>query len=140
MDLKQIYNDILTEHNQHPTHAGIMEKPDLILEGVNPSCGDDYTLQLKVENGIITDGQFAGDGCAISKASVDMMLDIMIGKTTKEALHLSSIFQNMIRGKATDEEIEELEDAGILESVSHMPARVKCAVLGWRTVEDMLTK
>ena len=139
MDLKQIYNEILTEHNRHPEHFGVMENADLTLEGVNPSCGDDYTLMLKLSgDGTVEDGTFTGDGCAISKASVDMMLDLVIGRPKEEALHLAEIFQNMIKGRASEEEIEELEDAAILENVSHMPARVKCAVLGWHTIEQML--
>lgn len=138
MNLKSIYNEILNEHNRYPSYEGKLPNPDLELEGVNPSCGDDYTIQLMVENDIITDGRFTGEGCAISKASVDMMLELMIGKKIEEALRLSSIFQNMIKGTSTEEEIQELEEAAVLENVSHMPARVKCAVLGWHTVDQML--
>lgn len=106
--------------------------------GVNPSCGDDIVLQLKVEDGKITDGAFAGSGCAVSQASADMMLDLIIGKTKEEALKLSDLFLKMIHGEATPEEIEQLEEASSLQDISHMPARVKCAVLGWHTMEEML--
>ena len=109
-----------------------------MLEGINPSCGDDIFLKLKVENGVITDGAFVGDGCAISQASADIMLGMIIGKTKEEALHLGEIFSKMIKGTATEEEIESLEEAGALQDISHMPARVKCAVLGWRTLKEAL--
>ena len=131
------YNEIINEHNLKPYHKRAVEGANFTLEGVNPSCGDDIVLELKVEDGIIVDGGFTGDGCAISQASADIMLDLMIGKSQEEAIRLSDIFLRMIKGSITDEEKEELEEAGILESVSHMPARVKCAVLGWRTMREL---
>ncbi|MBQ1721237.1 MAG: SUF system NifU family Fe-S cluster assembly protein, partial [Lachnospiraceae bacterium] len=85
----------------------------------------------------IVDGGYTGDGCAISQASADMMLDLIIGKSKEEALRLSDIFLRMIKGSITEEEHAELEEAGILQDVSHMPARVKCAVLGWHTMDEM---
>ena len=94
-------------------------------------------MKLKVQDGVIVDGAFQGSGCAISQASADMMLDLVIGKTQDEALRLSDIFLRMIKGTATEDEIEELEEAASLQDVSHMPARVKCAVLGWHTMERM---
>lgn len=112
----------------------------LVLEGVNPSCGDDIILQLKVEDGQVVDGAFEGSGCAISQASADIMLDLIIGKSEEEARHLADLFLRMIKGEAGENEIEELEEAGALVDVSHMPARVKCAVLGWHTMEEMLDK
>ena len=86
----------------------------------------------------MVDGAFTGSGCAISQASADMMLDLVIGKPKEEALRLSDIFLRMIKGNASEEEIDELEEACVLQDVSHMPARVKCAVLGWHTLEQML--
>ncbi len=93
---------------------------------------------FKVEDGKITDGAFAGSGCAVSQASADMMLDLIIGRTKEEALELSDIFLKMIHDEATPEEIDRLEEASSLQDISHMPARVKCAVLGWHTMEEML--
>lgn len=138
MESRSFYNTILTEHNLHPLHKQVLKDANLALEGVNPSCGDDIVLQLKVENGQITDGAFAGSGCAVSQASADMMLDLIIGKTKEEALKLSDIFLKMIHDEATPDEIEQLEEASSLQDISHMPARVKCAVLGWHTMEEML--
>ena len=120
MDLKSLYQEILNEHNLNPTHKGVMENPTFTLQGVNPSCGDNIYLQLKIDdNGVISEGSFNGSGCAVSQASVDMMLDDIIGKPKDDAL-------------------EELDEAASLKNISKMPARVKCAVLGWHTMEEML--
>ena len=140
MQNNTFYNEILTDHNLHPGHKHDLPDADLVLEGVNPSCGDDIFLKLKVTDGKITDGAFEGDGCAISQASTDMMLDLIIGKSTEEALKLAETFLRMIKGQITPEEKDQLEEAGILEDISHMPSRVKCAVLGWHTMEEVLKK
>lgn len=132
------YNEILTDHNLHPGHKHDLPDANLVLEGVNPSCGDDIWLKLKVENDEIVDGAFVGDGCAISQASADMMLDLIIGKKKDEALKLADIFLRMIKGSVSDAELDELEEASILKDIAHMPARVKCAVLGWHTMEELL--
>ena len=110
----------------------------MVLQGINPSCGDDINLQLRIENDIITDASFNGSGCAISQASADMMIDLIIGKRKEEALRLAETFMGMIKGTATADQIENLEEAAALQDISHMPARVKCAVLGWRTMRQML--
>lgn len=138
MPSNTFYNEILTDHNLHPGHKHDLPDANLVLEGVNPSCGDDIWLKLKVEDGRITDGAFVGDGCAISQASADMMLDLIIGKSKEEAMKLAEIFLRMIKGEVTDEEMNQLEEASVLKDISHMPARVKCAVLGWHTMEEML--
>lgn len=138
MENKTFYNEILTDHNLHPGHKHALDDANMVLEGVNPSCGDDIFLNLKVENGIIADGSFQGDGCAISQASADIMLDLIIGKTKEEALELSDIFLRMIKGEASEDELELLEEASVLKDISHMPARVKCAVLGWHTLGEMI--
>ena len=140
MENRSFYNEILTEHNIRPEFKHDLPDANIVLEGVNPNCGDDIWLKLKVENGIIEDGAFVGDGCAISQASADIMLDLIIGKSEEEARHLADLFLRMIKGEAGENEIEELEEAGALVDVSHMPARVKCAVLGWHTMEEMLDK
>lgn len=138
MENKTFYNEILTDHNLHPAHKHDLEDANLVLEGVNPSCGDDIWLKLRVEDGIIVSGAFQGDGCAISQASADMMLDLIIGKTKDEALNLANLFLGMIQGTVSGEELEQLEEASVLQDVAHMPARVKCAVLGWHTMKEML--
>ena len=137
-DNRAFYNEILIDHNMHPAHKHELPDADMEMRGYNPNCGDDITLRLKVSEGVVVDGAFTGSGCAISQASADMMLDLVIGKPKEEALRLSDIFLRMIKGNASEEEIDELEEACVLQDVSHMPARVKCAVLGWHTLEQML--
>ena len=138
MESRSFYNEILTEHNIHPEFKHDLPDANLVLEGVNPNCGDDIFLQLKLDGDEIADGAFVGDGCAISQASADIMLGMIVGKKKEEALHLGELFLKMIKGEASDEEIDELEEASALKDISHMPARVKCAVLGWHTLEEML--
>ena len=138
MDTKELYREILNEHNINPLHKKEMENPTMSLNGVNPSCGDDITLNLKIEGDVVTDASFTGSGCAISQASCDMMADVIIGKSKETALKLAEIFDRMIKGEVSEEELEELDEAASLQDISHMPARVKCAMLGWRTMKEML--
>lgn len=140
MDIKSLYAEILNEHNISPNNKGVLDDATLTLQGVNPSCGDNIYLQLKIDDkGVITGGTFNGSGCAISQASVDMMLDNIIGKTKEEALAQADLFMDMIQGKEKDQEkLEVLDEAAALQNISFMPARVKCAVLGWHTMQEML--
>ncbi|MCD7945181.1 MAG: SUF system NifU family Fe-S cluster assembly protein [Clostridiales bacterium] len=138
MENRTFYNEILTSHNLRPLHKHDVPDANLELEGLNPSCGDHIILKLKVADGIVEDGGFVGSGCAISQASADMMLDLVIGQTETEARRLADIFLRMIKGKVTEEELEDLDEAAALQDVAHMPARVKCAVLGWHTMDEML--
>ena len=135
---RTFYNEILTEHNIRPEFKHDLPDADIVLEGVNPSCGDDIWLKLKLDGDTIFDGAFVGDGCAISQASADIMLGMVIGKKKEEAIQMGEIFMKMIRGEATDEEIDSLEEASALRYIAHMPARVICAVLGWRTLKEAL--
>lgn len=140
MENRSFYNEVLTEHNVHPEFKHDLPDADIVLNGVNPSCGDDIWLKLKLDGDTVTDGAFVGDGCAISQASADIMLGMIIGRSRAEALALADKFMRMIKGEATEEEIAELEEASALRDISHMPARVKCAVLGWRTLKEALEK
>lgn len=138
MENRNFYNEILTEHNMHPDFKHDIEDADIVLDGINPSCGDEIQLKLKTDGDIITDGAFVGDGCAISQASTYIMLGMIIGQSKERALEYADIFMRMIRGEASDEEIDSLEEASALRDISHMPARVKCAMLGWRTLYEAL--
>lgn len=139
MENRSFYNEILTEHNVRPEFKHDLPDADIVLEGVNPSCGDDIFLKLKVEDDTIVDGAFVGDGCAISQASADIMLGMVIGRKKEDALQLGRTFMKMIKGEASEEEIDSLEEASALRDIAHMPACVKCAVLGWRTLKEALT-
>ena len=138
MENRNFYNEILTEHNVHPEFKHDLPDADIVLEGVNPSCGDDIWLKLRTDGDTIVDGAFIGDGCAISQASADIMLGMVIGRKKDEALQLGQTFMRMIQGEASEEEIESLEEASALRDIAHMPARVKCAVLGWRTLKEAI--
>ncbi|HAB00905.1 MAG TPA: SUF system NifU family Fe-S cluster assembly protein [Ruminococcaceae bacterium] len=138
MENRSFYNEILTEHNLHPEFKHDLPDANIVLDGVNPSCGDTIQLKLKTDGDVITDGAFVGDGCAISQASADIMLGMVIGRKKDDALRMGDIFMRMIRGEASEDEIESLEEASALRDISHMPARVKCAMLGWRTLSEAL--
>ena len=138
MENRSFYNEILTEHNMRPEFKHDLPDADIVLEGVNPSCGDDIFLKLKLEGDTIADAAFEGDGCAISQASADIMLSMIVGKKKDEALRMGKTFMKMIKGEASEEEIDYLEEASALRDIAHMPARVKCAVLGWRTLKEAL--
>lgn len=128
-----IYTAALMEHNAHPDYKYEMDAPTHTHEGVNPSCGDDIILSLRVEDGIVQEAAFTGSGCAVSQASADIMADLITEEPVEEAKRLCNLFLKMIRGEATDEELEDLGEAAELKSIALMPARVKCAELGWRT-------
>ena len=101
MENRSFYNEILTEHNLHPEFKHDLPDADIVLEGVNPSCGDDIFLKLKLDGDVIADGAFVGDGCAISQASADIMLGMIVGKKKEDALKMGEIFLKMIQGEAS---------------------------------------
>lgn len=134
-----IYTAALMQHNSHPDYKYEMEGCTCSHEGVNPSCGDELTLQLRIEDGVIEEASFVGSGCAVSQASADMMADLITGETVDEAKRLVGLFLGMIKGETLSEkDKEDLDEAAELESISRMPARVKCAELAWRTLEKLL--
>ena len=134
-----IYTAALMQHNSHPDYKYEMEGCTCSHEGVNPSCGDELTLQLRIEDGVIEEASFVGSGCAVSQASADMMADLITGETVEEAKRLVGLFLGMIKGEAlSEEDKEDLDEAAELESISRMPARVKCTELAWRTLEKLL--
>ncbi|WP_077611290.1 Fe-S cluster assembly sulfur transfer protein SufU [Clostridium sp. Marseille-P2415] len=139
MELDALYNQIIVENSRALQNRHKVEDATAVLEGVNPSCGDDITLELRVKDGIIEDAGFMGNGCAISQASASLMIDLILGRTVDEAKKLLHTFFGMIKGDVTDEgQLEALEEAVALQGISHLPARVKCAVLAWHTLEEAL--
>ncbi len=134
-----IYTAALMQHNSHPDYKYEMEDCTCSHEGINPSCGDELTLQLRIEGDVIEEASFVGSGCAVSQASADMMADLITGESVKEAKRLVGLFLGMIKGETlSEEDKEDLDEAAELESISRMPARVKCAELAWRTLEKLL--
>ena len=140
MATTDLYNAEFMDHVSHPDYKYELEDADCTHEGVNPSCGDELAFSVCfAEDGTIGEAAFTGHGCAISQASADIMSDLMIGKTPEQARELCALFMRMVRGEETDEErLEELEDGVLLRDIAHMPARVKCAELAWRTLDEML--
>ena len=136
MELNELYTDIITEYAADKAHWHPLEHPDVTLRGVNPSCGDEISLALEIKDGVIQRVGLTGSGCAISSASASVLADMMEGLEAQEAKRLAQLFISMIRGDAqTEDELEELEDAAAFRGLSKMPARTKCAVLAWHTLE-----
>lgn len=141
MELDSIYTELIMEHNKNNHNKRHLEHVDHTEKGHNPSCGDEIYLEIKYNNDIIEDLSFTGSGCAISQASTSMMIDLVKGKSINEASKLTEIFLGMIKREITSEsELEELEDAAVLQNISNMPARVKCAVLAWHTLKASVQK
>ena len=137
--LGDLYTEVIGEHSRSPENKGELAAATVRERGHNPSCGDEITLELQIEGDIIKDAAFTGVGCAISQASTDIMIDLMRGKTVEEAQRLAQLFTSMIKREVTDDAaLEELDEAIALKNISNMPARVKCAVLAWHTLEDVL--
>ena len=140
-DLTDVYNELIMEHSMNSYNKKKLDKADYSEMGHNPNCGDEITLELKLNGDIIEDMAFSGHGCAISQASTSIMIDTLKGKTIDEAKDIIKTFIEMIKRETKDEkELEKLEDAIAFRNVSNMPARVKCALLAWHTLEDILNK
>ena len=141
MATNPLYNAQFIDHAQHPDYKYQMDDPTMSHEGINPSCGDELTFSVRLaDDGTIEEAAFVGSGCAISQASADMMSDLMVDKTPAQAIELCELFKRMIRGEETDVDLleEQLDEAAMLRDIAHMPARVKCAELAWRTLQEML--
>lgn len=141
--MPSIYTAALMEHNAHPDYKYDLENATHEHEGINPSCGDELVLKLRLgdDGRTIEEAAFTGHGCAVSQASADMMADLITGESVDEARRLCELFIGMVQGKElSDQDREDLDEAAELETISRMPARVKCAELAWRTLEGMLTE
>lgn len=140
-DLNNVYNELIMEHSMNSYNKKKLENADYCEVGHNPNCGDEITLELKLNGDIIEDMAFSGHGCAISQASTSIMIDVLKGKTIKEAKEIIKTFIDMIKRETkSEEELEKLEEAIAFRNVANMPARVKCALLAWHTIEDMLNE
>ena len=141
--MPSIYTAALMEHNAHPDYKYDLENATHEHEGINPSCGDELVLKLRLgdDGRTIEEAAFTGHGCAVSQASADMMADLITGESIEEARRLCELFIGMVQGKElSDQDREDLDEAAELETISRMPARVKCAVLSWHTLDTALKK
>ena len=140
-NMEEVYNELIMEHSMNSYNKKHLEKADYEELGHNPSCGDEITLEVKLNGDVIEDMAFTGHGCAISQASTSLMIDTIKGKTIAEAKEIIQTFIGMIKREDLDEkQLEKLEDAIALKNVQHMPARVKCALLAWRTLQSIIEK
>ena len=134
-DLRDLYQEVIFDHNRNPRNFRIMENADRKVEGFNPLCGDRLTLFLKLNGEVIEDASFQGSGCAISTASVSLMTEIIKGKTQDEAEQLFETFHKMTTGKDEEIQLEAIGKLAVLVGVREYPARVKCATLAWHTLD-----
>ena len=138
--MDSMYQQIILDHYKHPTHRGEIDPFDAEVHHVNPTCGDEITLRLKLADGEIADLGWVGEGCSISQASTSVMSELVVGHPVEEALGLQQTFLELMQSQGhhslTEDEIEALDDAIAFEGVSKYPARVKCALLGWMAMKS----
>ena len=138
-ELRELYQQVILDHNKSPRNFRKIENATLMAEGFNPLCGDHIDIFLIVEDGIVKDVSFQGSGCAISKASASLMTSIVKGKSTEEAEKLFERFHDLVTGKLGDNpQIEDLGKLAVFAGVREFPARVKCASLAWHTMINAL--
>ncbi|MCI0667636.1 MAG: SUF system NifU family Fe-S cluster assembly protein [Methylococcaceae bacterium] len=134
-DLRDLYQEVIFDHNRNPRNFHVMENANRTVEGFNPLCGDRLTLYLNIQDGIIRDASFQGSGCAISTASVSLMTEMVKGKSEADARRMFDIFHKITTGKDDNVKLEELGKLQVLAGVREYPARVKCATLAWHTLD-----
>ncbi len=135
--LDSLYKEVILEHSKRPRNQGEIIHGSIRQEGLNPSCGDELELFLVVNDGMIEDVKFTGEGCAISQSSASMMTEAIKGKPVEEALKRTRQFKDMIQG---EEPADDLGDLKLMQGVSKLHARVKCATLAWVTLEEALAR
>jgi nitrogen fixation NifU-like protein len=134
--LDDLYRRVIMDHYQKPRNRGkLNESEGLIVNLNNPTCGDSISLSLKLENGKVLDARFLGEGCSISMSSASMMTEAIKGKPVAEALKLAQIFSDMMQGKEIEDSVD-LGDIEALQGVAKFPARIKCATLAWKALEQ----
>ena len=136
---EQLKRDLIIENYSNPTNKGLINDPSYLKENKkNDSCIDHFTIELKLEDNIIKDIRFDGEGCAISTSSLSISISTLINKTKEEALYIIDNYNKMIKGEEYDSKC--LETLNIYDNISKQPARVKCAVIGISGIEDILKK
>ncbi|MGE7843448.1 Fe-S cluster assembly sulfur transfer protein SufU [Lysinibacillus sp. NPDC093712] len=133
-NLDQLYRSVIMDHYKNPRNKGSLDTDAVTIDMNNPTCGDRIHLTLKVNDGIVEDAKFDGEGCSISMSSASMMTQIVKGKKVEEALELADIFSKMMMGEEYSDKYD-LEDVEALQGVSQFPARIKCATLAWKAME-----
>ncbi|HZG95319.1 MAG TPA: SUF system NifU family Fe-S cluster assembly protein [Mycobacteriales bacterium] len=137
MQLESMYQEIILDHYRSPQNKGLREPFDVEVHHVNPTCGDEVTLRVKLDGDVVTDVSYAGSGCSISQASESVMTELVIGRTIEEATATAEEFLAMMHAQGqSDPDEDVLEDAVAFAGVAKYPARVKCALLGWMAWKD----
>jgi nitrogen fixation protein NifU and related proteins len=134
-NLNQLYRSVIMDHYKNPRNKGSLEENNVTIDMNNPTCGDRIHLTLKLNDGVVEDAKFDGEGCSISMSSASMMTQIVKGKKLDEALELADIFSKMMLGEDFDDEKYDLGDVEALQGVAKFPARIKCATLAWKAME-----
>ena len=134
-NLDQLYRSVIMDHYKNPRNKGSLEENSVTIDMNNPTCGDRIHLTLKLNDDVVEDAKFDGEGCSISMSSASMMTQIVKGKKLDEALELADIFSKMMLGEEFDDEKYDLGDVEALQGVAKFPARIKCATLAWKAME-----
>ncbi|MGJ9457511.1 Fe-S cluster assembly sulfur transfer protein SufU [Oceanobacillus sp. CF4.6] len=134
-NLDTLYRQVIMDHYKNPKNRGNIDGDAVTIDMNNPTCGDRIQLQMQVEDGIVKDAKFDGEGCSISMSSASMMTQAIKGKKVEDAINMSHAFSNMMLGNEIDTEEFDLEDIEALQGVAKFPARIKCATLAWKAME-----
>ena len=141
MQLQQMYQEIILDHYKNPHGRGLRDPYDAESFQVNPTCGDEVTLRVKLDGEIVADVSYDGQGCSISQASTSVLTDLVVGKTVGEAFKKYDAFVELMQSRGQLEPDEDvLEDGIAFAGVSKYPARVKCALLGWMAFKDAVAR
>ncbi|MBB5857150.1 Fe-S cluster assembly sulfur transfer protein SufU [Amycolatopsis umgeniensis] len=141
MNLESMYQEIILDHYKNPHGRGLREPFDAESFQVNPTCGDEVTLRVKVDDGKVADVSYEGQGCSISQASTSVLTDLVVGHTVEEAFTTMDAFVELMQSRGQIEPDEEvLEDGIAFAGVAKYPARVKCALLGWMAFKDAVAR
>lgn len=137
MDVGTLYQEIILDHARSPHHSGLRDPYGAEVHHVNPTCGDEVTLRVRLQDGVVADVSYLAEGCAISKASTSVLTDLLIGRALEDAVRITDEFVAVVEGRDGSEPDEEtLGDGVALAGVAQFPARVKCALLGWMAWKD----
>jgi nitrogen fixation protein NifU and related proteins len=141
VNLENMYQEIILDHYKRPHGRGLRDPFDAESFQVNPTCGDEVTLRVKLDDGKVTDVSYDGQGCSISQASTSVLTDLVVGHTLEEAFTTMDAFVELMQGKGKIEPDEDvLEDGIAFAGVAKYPARVKCALLGWMAFKDAVAR
>jgi len=141
VNLESMYQEIILDHYKNPHGRGLRDPYDAESFQVNPTCGDEVTLRVKLDDGKVADVSYDGQGCSISQASTSVMTDLVVGHTVDEAFTTMDAFVELMQGKGKVEPDEDvLEDGVAFAGVAKYPARVKCALLGWMAFKDAVAR